>query len=107
MKMIYGAYNTHADLDRGNHGFINTWMVVRFATRKEREDFLVAFEHKKAKAVTRKEAEWIHERDYSSAGKEVPIGGLFNASNYWSGLGFQGVEWEELKFELDFLRRAA
>ncbi|OHV83630.1 hypothetical protein [Rhizobium sp. LCM 4573] len=105
--MYYGAYNTHADLNRGNHGFINTWAVVRFESKKDREDFLSAFEHKEAKVVTRKEAEWIHERNFTSIGKEVPVGGLFKANTYWSGPGFQGIEWEELRFAQDFSTRAA
>lgn len=95
--MYYAAYNTRADLSRGDHGFVNSWSIVRFATKAERQEFLVEFEDLKAKAVTRKEAEYIHERNYTSVGKKPPVGGLFNGNTFW-GQGFMGVEWEELKF---------
>ncbi len=95
--MHYAAFNTYADLSRGDHGFANSWVIVRFVTKAEREEFLVAFDDKKAKAVTRKEAECIHERNYTSVGEKPPVGGLFNGRTFW-GQGFMGVEWEEVKF---------
>lgn len=94
--MYYGAYNTHADLERYNHGFSNTWSVVRFHSKADRDKFVSLFENKKAEAVTRRYAEAIWKNNFECVGKEVPTGGLFNGDTFW-GQGFMGVEWDNIK----------
>nr|CAD6612997.1 hypothetical protein RKHAN_02538 [Rhizobium sp. Khangiran2] len=96
--MYYGIYNSHADLDRGNHGFSNTWDVVRFHSKADRDEFLRVFENKKSEAVTRSYASAIWKNNFECVGKDVPKGGLFNGETFWShDDGFMGLEWDDIK----------
>ena len=79
---FYAAHNTHADINNGNRGFLNTWEISRFATRAERDAFVDKYENRNAKPVTRKEAEIIYRGCYLSVGEPVPAGGLFGADRY-------------------------
>lgn len=96
--MYYGIYNSHADLERGNHGFSNTWAVVRFYSKEDRDEFLRVFENKKAEEATRRWASAVWKNNYECVGTKVPKGGLFNGETYW-GSGFMGVEWDDIKPE--------
>ena len=85
--MYYAKHNTRADLNNGNHGFLNTWVVSRFKTRKERDSFVVEYENQLAEAVTRKEAEATFRGGFECVGKPVPRGGLFGPpdADFWKG----------------------
>jgi hypothetical protein len=96
--MFYGIYNAHADLSRYNHGFANTWAVVRFASKAEREEFLLEYSDKKAEAASRRWAEAVWKNNYECVGKSVPKGGLFNGDTWW-GQGFMGQDWSDIKKE--------
>ena len=79
--MFYAAHNTHADINNGNRGFLNTWEVSRFSTKTERDAFVSKFENKNARACTRKEAVDFWRGQFLSVGKDIPRGGLFADSN--------------------------
>ena len=86
-EMKYAVHNTHADMNNGSHGFLNTWEVSRFATGAERDAFVANLENKKARAITRREAIEIWRGAYLSVGKAIPAGGLFTASDdtrFWN-----------------------
>ncbi len=78
----YAAHNTRADLNNGNHGFLNTWEVSRFPTKSERDAFVARMDNKKAKAVTRDEANRIWRGTYLSVGEAIPRGGLFGDNRF-------------------------
>jgi hypothetical protein len=90
-KHFYAAHNLKADLRNGSRGFLNTWEVSRFSSRKDRDAFVEKYENQMAKPVTRKEAGEIYASGFLSVGQKVPTGGLFGAdrhgeSNFWNEL---------------------
>ncbi len=83
--MFYAAHNTRADLQNGNHGFLNTWEISRFKTNAERKSFIKEYENQGAKPVSRKEAKNIFDGTFLCVGEKVPVGGLFSSDNnfFW------------------------
>lgn len=81
-KFFYAAENTRADLRNGNHGFANTWAIGRFASRRERDEYVAANGDRLARAVSRKEAASIWAAKYRCVGQKVPTGGLFGRDKY-------------------------
>ena len=83
--MFYAAINPLANINEGKRGFLNTWEIARFNTKAERDEFVIAYENKAAKVVTRKKAIGIFASAYECVGKPVPKGGLFGVNKYGDG----------------------
>lgn len=78
----YAKHNTRADLDSGNHGFLNTWEISRFDTKAERDQFVDANSNQKATAITRNQAGVAFAATFICVGEKPPVGGLFAENKY-------------------------
>lgn len=89
-RHYYAIHNTHADRNRGDAGFANTWEVSRFPNRAARDAFVDYRWNQRARAVTRRQAERVYRDSYTVVGAAVPFGGLFGQRQFWN-------EWETMQ----------